>query len=114
MKFCSGGEEIRNASGHLGENERQWKKSEQEHVRHFLHKRRSQEVSGSFSLSSCQVTVKKCTKKECCTCKVAFLLIRHIVVFSPFSLPSPVSISRFYILFKQTINLIESFASSPG
>ena len=26
MKFCSGGEKIRNASGHLGENERQWKK----------------------------------------------------------------------------------------
>ena len=29
MKFCS---------GHQGENERQWKKSEQEHVQHFLHK----------------------------------------------------------------------------
>ena len=26
MKFCSGGQKIRNASGHLGENERQWKK----------------------------------------------------------------------------------------
>ena len=26
MKFCSGGEKMRNASGHLGENERQWKK----------------------------------------------------------------------------------------
>ena len=36
MKFCSGGEKIRNASGHLGEKERQWKKSGQEHVRHFL------------------------------------------------------------------------------
>ena len=57
---------------------------------------------------------KEMYKKECCTCKVAFLLIRHIVVFSPFSLPSPLSISRFYILFKQTINLIGSFASSPG
>ena len=43
---------------------------------------------------------KKYTKKVCCTCKVAFLLIRHIVVFSPFSLPSPLSISRFYILFE--------------
>ena len=30
-KFCSGGEKMRNASGHQGENERQWKKSEQEH-----------------------------------------------------------------------------------
>ena len=37
-KFYSGGEKMRNASGHQGENERQWKKSEQEHVRQFLHK----------------------------------------------------------------------------
>ena len=39
---------------------------------------------------------------------------RPIVVFSPFSLPSPLSITRFYILFEQTINIIESFAFSPG
>ena len=41
----------------------------------------------------------------CFTCKVAFLLIRPIVVFSPFSSParpSPFSITRFYILFEQT------------
>ena len=43
-----------------------------------------------------------------------FLLIRPIVVFSPFSLPSPLSITRFYILFEQTVNIIESFALSPG
>ena len=51
----------------------------------------------------------------CCTCKVAFLLIRAIVVFhrSP-ALPSPLSITRFYILFEQTINIIKSFAFSPG
>ena len=54
-------------------------------------------------------------KKVCCTCKVAILLIRPIVVFhrSP-ALPSPLSITRFYILFEQTINIIESFAFSPG
>ena len=56
---------------------------------HFLHKTCSQDVSGSFSLQSCKINSKKCTKKVRCTCKVAFLLIRHIVVFSPFSLPSP-------------------------
>ena len=50
MKYCSGGEKMRNASGHLGENERQWKESEQEHVRHFLHKTCNQEASGSFTL----------------------------------------------------------------
>ena len=33
--FCSVGE---NASSHQGENEQQWKKIEQEHVWHFLHK----------------------------------------------------------------------------
>ena len=32
------GVKMRNASGHQGENERQWKKSEQEHARQFLHK----------------------------------------------------------------------------
>ena len=60
---------------------------------------------------------KKCAaraKKVCCTCKVTFLLIRPIVVFfTPFSLPSPLSITRFYILFGQTINIIVSFAFSP-
>ena len=56
---------------------------------------------------------KKCTKKVCCTCKNVFLLIRPIVVFhrSP-ALPSPFSITRFYIFFEQTItNIIESSAS---
>ena len=44
-----------------------------------------------------------------------FLLIRPIVVFprSP-ALPSPLSITRFYILFEKTMNIIESFAFSPG
>ena len=52
----------------------------------------------------------------CCTCKVAILLIRPIVfVFSPSSLRSPLlSSTQFYILFEQTINIIESFAFSPG
>ena len=50
MKYCSGSEKMRNASGHLGENERQSKESEQEHVRHFLHKTCNQEASGSFTL----------------------------------------------------------------
>ena len=36
--------------GLLGKNERQWKKSEQEHVRYFLHKTCNQETSGSFTL----------------------------------------------------------------
>ena len=51
-------------------------------------------------------------KKVCCTLKVRFLLPRPIV-FSPFSLPLPDSFTRFYILFQQTINIIENFAFSP-
>ena len=43
--------------------------------------------------------------------KVAFLLIRLINVFQ--RLP-PLSITRFYILFEQTINIMESFAFSPS
>ena len=54
-------------------------------------------------------------QKLCCTCKVAFLLIRPIVLFhrSP-PLPSPLSITRFYVLFEQTFNIIENFAFSSG
>ena len=103
---------MRNASGHQCKGKMSGsEKSERERVRHFLHKK----VSGSFTLWSCKTTAKKCTKKVCCTCKVAFLLIRPIVVFlrSP-AFPSPLSITRFYILFEQTKNIIESFAFSPG
>ena len=32
------------------------------------------------------------TEKVCCTCKVAILLIRPIVGFSPFSLPVPLKV----------------------
>ena len=54
---------------------------------------------------------KKCAARA----KLFFLLNRPIVVvFSPFSLPSPLSITWFYILFEQTINIIESFTLSLG
>ena len=37
-------------------------------------------------------------KRKCAArAKLLFLLIRPIAVFSPFSLPSPISITRFYI-----------------
>ena len=57
----------------------------------------------------------KCTKKVCCMSKVAFLLIRPIVVFLLLSLSSPLfSNTRFHILFEQIINISESFAFSAG
>ena len=65
-------------------------------------------VSGSFTLKSCKTTAKKCTKKCAARAKLlAFFLIRPIVVFhrSP-ALPSLLSITRFYILFEQNINII--------
>ena len=45
----------------------------------------------------------------------SFSLIRPIVLFhrSP-PLPSPLSITRFYVLFEQTFNIIENFAFSSG
>ena len=57
-----------------------------------------QEVLRCTHAKQWQRNVQKCT--------VAFLLIRPIVVFhhSP-ALPSPLSITRFYILFEQTIIL---------
>ena len=57
---------------------------------------------------------KEIYKKRVLHMQSCLLLIRPIAVFSPFSLPSPHSITRFYILFEQTINIIESFAFSPG
>ena len=54
-------------------------------------------------------------KKSAARAELLFLLIGSIVVFhrSP-ALPSPLSITQFYILFEQTINIIESSAFSPG
>ena len=72
-------------------------------VRHFLQKTCNQKVSWSFTLQSCKTAAKKFTEKSvlhpCSTWKVAFLLIVPIVVFSPFSLPSPLSITRFSVDF---------------
>ena len=55
------------------------------------------------------------TKKVCCTCKVAFCLLDLLLFFhhSP-ALASLFNITRFYILLEQTINIIESFAFTPG
>ena len=49
------------------------KKSEQEHIQHFLHKTCNWEVSEGFTLYSFKTTAKK-KKTVCCTCKVFFFL----------------------------------------
>ena len=59
---------------------------------------------------------QRSVQKMCAACtKLLFSLIRPIVVFhrSP-ALPSPLRITGFYIFFEQTINIIQSFAFSPG
>ena len=40
--------------------------------------------------------------------------VRPFIVFPSFSLPSPLSITRFCILFEQTMNINKNFAFSPG
>ena len=77
---------------------------------YFLHKTCNQEVSRYSRRIQRQRNVPK--KCAACTCKVAFLLTPGCC-FSPFSLPPPLSITRFYILFEQPINIIESFAFQP-
>ena len=54
---------------------------------------------------------KKCAARA----KLLYLLITPIVVLHlSQALHSSLSITRFYILYEQTINIIESFAFSPG
>ena len=67
MKFCSGGEKMRNASGHLGKNERRWKNSvqEQEHVRHFLHKTCNEETSGNSHFSRAIKQRQRNVQRKC-------------------------------------------------
>ena len=74
--------------------------SEQEYKKLFLGKTCNKEVSGSFALWLCKTMAMKCTIKVCCMCKVVFVLIRSTDFFWPFLLPSPLSITRFYILFE--------------
>ena len=100
------------------------KKSEREHVQHFLHT--CIKCFWKFHVVVAQNNSKEMYKKVCCSCKVAFLLIRPIVVvvvvvvcllvgfFLLFSLPPPLSVIQFYVLFGQTIKIIERFAFSPG
>ena len=84
------------------------KNSEREQVRHFLDKTCN---LGVF-LQSCTTTAKKCTKKCAARARLLFLLIIDLSLFLRRS--RCLSITRFYILFERIINIIESFAFSPG
>ena len=113
MKFCSGGM-LEATRVKMSDSEKRVKlehdiPSTKRVTRKFL------EVSRNSRAKQRQRNVQK---KVCCTCKVAFLLIRPIVVvvfFLPFSLPSPLSINDFiFCLSTDYKKIIESFAFSPG
>ena len=50
MKFCSGGDSMRNAGGHLGENKRQWKVNK-----------------NMYNISSIKRVTKKLLEVSCCS-----------------------------------------------
>ena len=58
-----------------------------------------------FHVVVVQNNVKEMYQKCAARAELLFLLIRPIVVFLPFSLLLPPSITRFFILFEQTINI---------
>ena len=110
MKFCSG-EMLAVTRVKMSNSEKRVNKNTSDIPSIKRATRKFLEVSRNSRAKQQQRNVKK----VCCTCKVAFLLIRPIVFFFlPFSLPSPLSIIRFYILFEQTIKIIERFTFSPG
>ena len=98
-----------------GENERQWKK-----------------VSGhTYDISSKKRVTKKFLKVSRCSCAkhrqrneqkmwaaraklLCWLDLSLFFTVFRSCMPSPLRITRFYILFEQTINIIESFAFSPS
>ena len=107
---------MRNASGHqckvkMSDNEKKGTKNTYD----SSSKKRVTKTFLEVSRCSRANNGKEMYKKVCCTSKVASLLIIPIVVFPRCSaLPSPLNITRFYILFEQTLNIIESSTFSPG
>ena len=75
-----------------------------EHIRYFLSIKC---VTRKFHVVVVQSNGKEMYKKVCFTCKVVFLLlIRRLLTFLQFSLPSPFSIARFYLLFEYIISML--------
>ena len=99
---------MRNTIGHQGENERQWKKNQQEHVRYFLHEKCNQE-EWTFHVAVVQNNGKMYKNSALHVQSFFFMLNRPIVVFSPFSLASPLII----ILFGQTLKYYRELRFSP-
>ena len=108
MKFCSGGM-LAVTRVKMNDSEKRVNKNTSDIPPIKRVTRKCLEVSRNSRAKQRQRNVQK----KCCTRKVAFLLIRPILFFPPFSLPSRLSIIRFYILFEQTIKIIDSLTFSP-
>ena len=85
--------------------------------------RQSKKVNGNtYDISSIKRVTKKFLevsemyKKSVLHVQSCFCYLDLLLFFTVFRrcMPSPLSITRFYILFEQPINIIESFAFSPG
>ena len=99
-----------------GEIERQWKKKVSENTYDISSIRR---VTKKFLEVSCCSRAKQrqrnVQKKKCAArAKLPFLLIGPFVVLLSFSYPSPLIITRFYILFEQTIILSRASPLAPA
>ena len=115
-KICSGGDKMRNASGHQCKvkmscsekkmNQNTYEISSKKRVtKKFL------KVSRCNLAKQRQKNVQKSVLhvQSCFSANYTYCCFHR----SP-ALPSPLNITRFYILFEQTLNIIESFAFSPG
>ena len=82
-KFCSGGDKMRNATGHQCKVKISCTEKKGTRTRtKFPPKKRVTKKFLKVSLCNLAKQRQKMYKKVCCTCKVAFLLITPIVVFT--------------------------------
>ena len=106
MKFCSGGKKMRIAAAtgvKMSDNDISSIKCVTRNFLEVLRRSRTKRRQRNVQ--------KRCAARA----KLLFCQLGPIVVFFlPFSLPSPLSITRFYILLLQTINSIGIFALTPG
>ena len=97
-----------------GENELQWKKMNQ-NTNEISSKKR---VTKKFlKVSRCNLAKQrqKNVQKSVMHVQSCFSAnYTHCCFHRSPALSSPLNITRFYILFEQTLNIIESFAFSPG
>ena len=102
---CSGGDKMRNASGHQSKENTYDISSRKRVTKKFL------EVSLCIVV---QNNSKEMYKKSVLQVQSCFFANQNYYYFSPFSgVASPLSITRFYILFEQTLNIIRASLLAP-